>query len=291
MGVYRLLSKPSRRDTNHIAWLTGLAANTGSHRPIGRPILSEINDHTRFSLLRAWLNSCTTSHDCNKRQVVSKPTLPTRVLYVGDLEDPDYDSDLVRLVCAPNTRRQEYIALSHCWGNLSDEEKKAYCTTRYNIRRRLKGFSLSELPKTFRDAVEVTRELGMLYLWIDSLCIVQYGDDNQDWKRESKKMEAVFSGAYCTIAATAANDSNTGFLKRHSRTQHVYVLDSLGREFYISTDMDDFDNDVDNAKLNTRAWVMQEAVLSRRTIHFSANQTYWECGKGVYCENLTLLNR
>ena len=137
----------------------------------------------------------------------------------------------------------------------------------------------------------MTRELGVLYLWIDSLCIIQYGDNHEDWKRESGRMESVFSEAYCTIAATAAADSNSGFLERDIRTEHVYVQDTSGRQFYISTDIDDFNDHVNGALLNMRAWVMQERVLSRRTIHFSANQTYWECGDGVYCENLTILRR
>ncbi|RII24870.1 hypothetical protein CUC08_Gglean005685 [Alternaria sp. MG1] len=53
--------------------------------------------------------------------------------------------------------------------------------------------------------------------------------------------------------------------------------------------MDDFEKDVEQAGLNKRAWVMQERVLAKRTIHFSANQTYWECGEGVYCEDLTIM--
>ncbi|KAF7502363.1 hypothetical protein GJ744_005984 [Endocarpon pusillum] len=101
-------------------------------------------------------------------------------------------------------------------------------------------------------------------------------------------MESIFSAAYCRIAATAAVNLNTGFLKRDISTKYVYVQDASGK-FYISTDIDDFDNDVGKAQLDTRAWVMQEEVLARRTIHFSAAQTYWECGEGVYCENLTML--
>jgi hypothetical protein len=184
---------------------------------------------------------------------------------------------------------QKYIALSHRWGDLSFEEKIEFCTTQNNIERRLKGFSLSELPKTFQDAVKVTRLLGVPYLWIDSLCIIQYGDNGKDWDRESGCMEAVFSAAYCTIAATSAIDSNAGFLERDVTTKYIYVENSSGKQFYISSDVDDFDNDVVNSRLNKRAWVMQEAVLSRRTIHFSAKQTYFECGKGVHCENLTIL--
>jgi hypothetical protein len=103
-----------------------------------------------------------------------------RVIYVGVPKDSGYTSDFMRLVCALKTSRQEYVALSHYWGDLSIEQKKAYYTTQDNIGQRLKGFSLSELPKTFQDAVKVTRELGVLYLWIDSLCIIQYGDNGED---------------------------------------------------------------------------------------------------------------
>lgn len=100
-------------------------------------------------------------------------------------------------------------------------------------------------------------------------------------------MEGVFASAYCTIAATSAVDSNAGFLNRNVSSEFVYVQDTTGRRFYVCTDIDDFDNDVEKARLNRRAWVMQERILSRRTIHFSANRTYFECGKGVYCEDLT----
>ena len=146
-------------------------------------------------------------------------------------------------------------------------------------------FSLSELPKTFQDAVRVTRELGIEYLWIDSLCIIQWNAD--DWKREAGRMEDVFASAYCTIAATSAVDSNAGFLARNTSTEYVRVQDAAGNQVCICTHMDDFENDVEQAGLNKRAWVMQERVLAKRTIHFSANQTYWECGEGVHCENLT----
>jgi hypothetical protein len=73
-------------------------------------------------------------------------------------------------------------------------------------------------------------------------------------------MESVFSAAYCTIAATAAVNSNSGFLERDISPKYVYVQDALGKQFYISTDIDDFDNDVGKPQPNTRAWVRQEGV-------------------------------
>lgn len=215
--------------------------------------------------------------------------MPTRVLDVGDPQQSGYNADTVRLVGALETSRLEYVALSHCWGNLSAEEKEAFCTTTTNLSERRKGFQLSSLPNTFQDAVIVTRESGVRYLWIDSLCIIQYGDGGEDWKRESGRMEEVFSGAHFTIAATAATDSKSGFLKRDIDSEYVHVEDASSRQFYISNDLDSFDWDVDMAQLNTRAWVMQEQILSRRTVHFTSRQTYWECGEGIFCETLTRL--
>jgi hypothetical protein len=104
-------------------------------------------------------------------------------------------------------------------------------------------------------------------------------------------MEDVFASAYCTIAATSAVDSNAGFLARKTGTGYVRVQDAAGNQVCICAHMDDFEKDVERAGLNKRAWVMQERVLAKRTIHFSANQTYWECGRWVYCENLTIMKR
>jgi hypothetical protein len=104
-------------------------------------------------------------------------------------------------------------------------------------------------------------------------------------------MEDVFALAYCTIAATSAVDSNAGFLARNTSTEYVRFQDSAGYQVCICTHMDDFGKDVEEAELNNRAWVMQERVLAKRTIHFSANQTYLECGEGVHCENLTKMER
>jgi hypothetical protein len=193
----------------------------------------------------------------------------------------------------------EYIALSHCWGeHPPTKDSPQFCTTDNNIELRLKGFSFSELPKTFQEAVRVTRKLNIQYLWIDSLCIIQW--NQKDWEHEAKLMEGVFASAYCTIAATSADNSGAGFLQRNVSNECVLVHDASGRRFYICADtndsnnhvdIDDFDDHVEKALLNTRAWVMQERVLSRRTIHFSDKQIYWECGEGVYCETLTRLER
>jgi hypothetical protein len=207
------------------------------------------------------------------------------LIYVGHT-----DAEVLRLYVPQEKEGVKYTALSHRWGNDPPSEgDPRHCTTNGNIDARLSGFRLSELPKTFQDAVRVTQELGIEYLWIDSLCIIQW--NAEDWEREAGRMEDVFASAHCTIAATSAADSKAGFLARNTSTEYVRVQDAAGNQVYICAHMDDFEKDVEQAELNKRAWVMQERVLAKRTIHFSANQTYWECGEGVHCENLTKMKR
>jgi hypothetical protein len=66
-------------------------------------------------------------------------------------------------------------------------------------------------------------------------------------------MQDVYSGAYCTIAATLAVNSKAGFLDRSVCSDYIYIQDALGRQFYICTEVDNFDNDVENALLSKRA--------------------------------------
>lgn len=170
--------------------------------------------------------------------------------------------------------------LSHCWGKPSDEELKSFCTTPENYHDRLEGFSINDLPKTFQDAVRVTRILGKKYLWIDAICIIQ--GPGGDWKTEARKMEDAFACAFVTIAATSARGWQEGFLTPEMTGKAQGV--PRGK-----TCACDFDKVVDGGALGKRAWVLQERVLSRQTIHFTATHVFWECGLGVRCENFTKL--
>ncbi|KAF5682792.1 het-domain-containing protein [Fusarium denticulatum] len=194
---------------------------------------------------------------------------------------------MLSLVSSQTLKEAEYVALSHRWGETVPGEVPSYCTNSENIDRRENGFLIGDLPATFRDAIEVTRQLDLQYLWIDSLCIIQ--GDKKDWEQEAGRMKDVYASAYCTIAATSASDSNSGFLKRATNSEYICVQDNFGRRVCVCSHPADFDTDIEGAGLNSRAWVMQERFLSCRTIHFGARQMYWECGEEVYCEDMTRL--
>ena len=252
---------------------------------IGFPIVPVAPNPTYFKLLHAWLQQCDEDHgkECHG---LSFRTLPTRVIDVGPP-----NSKSLRLHSSLKDEQGDYVVLSHCWGNLSLEAKQRFCTYSHNFEARSKGFNIDILPESFRDAVEITRALGKQYLWIDSLCIKQDEDDKSDWETESRRMDTVFALAYCTIAASSATNSKEGFLKRNSSSECIPIKSDSGKLLYVCEDVDNFEKDVEDAPLNKRAWVLQERALSRRILHFTKNQTYWECGAGVCSATGTRMRR
>ncbi|RAK82870.1 HET-domain-containing protein [Aspergillus costaricaensis CBS 115574] len=228
----------------------------------------------RFDVLRRWLGVCDKQHSCMQG---SRQKVPKRVIFVGT----DHSDHLQLQESAHITQPFDYITLSHCWGKPTDEEMEKFRTTPRNYQKRLEGFSYHSLPKVFQDAITVTRELNKQYLWIDALCIIQ--GDQKDWEEEGARMDKVFASAYCTIASSSASGWNDGFL---NRTQDFCQPEEVNSDQKI---VDDFCKLVDEGQLHKRAWVLQERALSRRTIYFTAQQTYWECGRGVRCENFTTL--
>ncbi|RKL32586.1 hypothetical protein BFJ72_g10529 [Fusarium proliferatum] len=255
----------------------------------GLPKLFEPNTVPYYDLLMAWLQDCDFYHaECHPIDR-SSVQVPTRLIGIGLSDGRSskvYLREAVNAVC-PERGELRYIALSHPWGNGKNHDH--FCTTKNNLDGRLSaGIDIKDFPNTFRHAIEVTRALGVPYIWIDSLCIVQ-GPDG-DFDTEAKRMEAVFSSAYCVIAASCANGTSSGFLWERPQREVVRLDGYLAHDpVYVCEAIDDFQHDVIEGSLNKRGWVLQERALAPRTIYFTENQTYWECGQGVRCETLTRL--
>jgi hypothetical protein len=182
-----------------------------------------------------------------------------------------------------------YVALSHCWG-----KSKIPVTDTPNLPERKKGIQFQSLPKTFQDAIVVTRRLGYQYLWIDSLCIVQ--DSPSDWEREASLMGAYYGQAHLTLSATSADGDHVGFL--NPRTPGVSASveltlalpnSEIGR-ICIALEPPNavagaFYRNVEQSPINKRAWILQERALSRRILHFGKEQIFWECGSFALSED------
>jgi len=222
--------------------------------------------------------------------------LPSRVIYVGTQDRPQ-----LRLFIS-NGHRAHYVALSYCWGTTAD--KPPLTTVKANVTAFTKAIHASHLPLTIREAIDMTRNLSIEYIWVDSLCIIQ--DDESDWRRESKNMGQIFRNALCTIAATSATHCEEGlYLERQVDDENpttpftsgnfvrVPCISWNGRfnDVFIGTIPGsdsknlDFDHEINQSRWNRRGWVVQERILSRRIIHFAKNQLYWECQEALYAES------
>lgn len=79
----------------------------------------------------------------------------------------------------------QYIAPSHCWGGSISP-----ILTTGTLKQFQEFLPFDDLPANFRDAIIITRKLGIRYLWIDSLCILQNpnpGSEDHDSKRDWQK--------------------------------------------------------------------------------------------------------
>lgn len=244
---------------------------------IGLFHLPKEDSKIRFEILKRWLRDCDNNHATCKGP--NKSRRPTRLLDVGTEGRP-----YIRLYETQPKDTMEYLALSHPWGS-----PPHFCTYPTNIDEHKQQINFHSLPLTFQHAVTVTRSLGVRYLWIDSICIIQ-GPDG-DFIHEAKHMGDVFNQAYCVLAGTSATGQRDGFLKRRKQRRAILVKQKGRAPFYICRFMDDFGRDVLNSDLNRRGWVLQERVLARRTIYFASQQIYWECGQGVRCETLTKMKK
>jgi hypothetical protein len=134
------------------------------------------------------------------------------------------------------------------------------------------------LPKTFQDAVIVTRKLGYHYLWIDALCILQ--DDLQEWQKEAPKMASIYHNSTCTIAAHTAKSDREGFLA--VSFERISSIKLTSRPQFSSLYLGgSFKDQVNESFLTQRGWVFQERILSRRILHFTRHRVFFEDGSGV----------
>ncbi|KAK9774829.1 putative HET-domain-containing protein [Seiridium cardinale] len=235
-----------------------------------RPINTKIGSRENLVRSRSWLQECLDSHD-----KCLKPTLevmPQRIVQVS--VDPSSGRRVAR-ICM-NEDPAHYVALSYCWGG-----NQPYKTTRASIRERLVELDWDRLPKTLKDAIDVTTALGFQYIWIDCFCIIQ--DDEDDFAIQMAEVPSIYARAIITLTAARASTASEGFL-------HDISLDA-SRSLAVRLPLKCPDGRVGDAYLTSvvrvpdpidyRAWTMQETYLATRLLYFGTRQLRWQCAQSV----------
>ncbi|KAF7937140.1 uncharacterized protein EAE98_001454 [Botrytis deweyae] len=234
---------------------------------------------------KSWIANCETHRRCNLDDIGGLK-IPTRVIDVG------ISNVSVKLIETKNLSGS-FAALSYCWGDSTILEDIKLTHAKLSVYK--KRIPMDSLPKTLFDAVMITRELGIPYLWIDSLCIMQ--DSLKDWQIESSRMSDVYMSAFLVLAATEARDPNGGFfLENRTKSLKLPYLDADNCQYFlyarrIQTQFSVHDangrlesHGLHNSELRRRGWVLQEQVLAKRTLSFAKDEMLWDCRECSTCE-------
>lgn len=230
------------------------------------------SSYEHFVLAKTWLRRCLQKHPKCRERLNPMFWSPTRLIDVGE---PSLARCAKLCVVAELPQRPTYLTLSHCWGgaDIAKLTLESFPALKIDLDEQ-------HLPNTFKDALHITRSLGYQYLWIDSLCIFQ--DSKEDWAAESAVMGDIYRNSVLTIAALWGRNSRSGcFARRNPLCQLPCRLNNATRSFYVQADCTkDWASfgpkTKGTAPLHTRGWVMQEHILSPRTLYYGSSLG-WDC--------------
>ncbi|OAQ66220.1 HET domain-containing protein [Pochonia chlamydosporia 170] len=249
----------------------------------GTKLSGSTGDATSLKLASTWINTCRSQHaQCQP----PSEFVPTRLLQISET-----DNTTIQLVQNPTTC--SYAALSHRW----TPETQTSRLEKSNLAQRLAtGIPIKLFPQVMQDAILVSQTLGIKYIWIDSMCIIQ--DSKEDWLHEAATMASIYTNAELTVAASwCATPGQSLFSNRThiaiditSFNNEGVFLRRLNPHFtWQDVEHDWFKDDpYTDAEaewpLLSRGWVYQEQLLSRRMLHFTKDEIIWECNECTVCE-------
>lgn len=229
-----------------------------------------------FGTLKHWISQCEKHHEQCKAATNNR--LPDRVLEI-------MSSEPLRIRLVENcTRREKYACLSHRW---AEQTERKYLT-KQNLDLYKTEVPEDKLYPLVRDAIEATSRLGLRFIWIDCYCIIQ--NDIKDWEAEAAKMASIYENAFFTISATFAERGDSMFSTMAREYEAFQVTEISGEPVYIRRRLlhpcatDWMLEEKLRGPLLERAWVFQERLLSRRFIHFTPSEIFWECRESTWCE-------
>ncbi|KAI0769840.1 heterokaryon incompatibility protein-domain-containing protein [Fomes fomentarius] len=226
-----------------------------------RGVLDRLDSPEAYAFALQRIRDCQTNHP--RCPPPSRATLPTRVI---DCADPLHP----RLFITHGAPPDYYVALSYVWG-----EDQPHRTTTARLPSYVEQIDTEYIPKTIRDAVKVTHTLGLRYLWVDAFCIIQ--DSPEDKATEIACIRAIFRHAYVTIVAANANKVSDGFLSRLLLYNTPSTLPFRCPDGAVGTMRVQGGEPAPREPVNTRAWCMEERVLSTRALWYCIHTLQFEC--------------
>ena len=234
-----------------------------------------------LSIGRIWLDHCEQNHgsSCSKQGWTFRLGKPDffRLIDVEDLS--------IIEVTNSSVWSYRYLTLSYVKGNIQMFELLQSNKHKLMRSHGLLKFFRRDLPKTLRDAINVTRGLEERYLWIDSLCIEQ--DNDLDKRKQIDMMDRIFGNSVLTIVAADAENADVGLGGVERGSRHIrQISEEIQPDVRVMLPLP-APLGLDSSACGQRAWTFQERLFSRRIVYFSGDQIYWWCHKCSASEDMT----
>ncbi|KAJ2903206.1 uncharacterized protein MKZ38_010242 [Zalerion maritima] len=244
-----------------------------------RPFVQDPSGEETLTFLKERLQNCLENHEeCCERPEGLRP--PPRLLEIPD----DLENQPIQLKVIDEGDAEEdisYVALSYRWGG-----EQPMKTTSENLEERVEsGLPLSSLPRTFQDAITLTSNLGLKYLWIDSMCMVS--DNIPDIEKHYANISHIYQGATMVLSASRAANVSDGFLKpRTAPTWHksvfrfpFHALDGTIGSVLAIGNLERTSGVLATPEepVASRAWCLQEYLLSQRFLSVGQRTTMFKC--------------
>jgi hypothetical protein len=182
-----------------------------------------------------------------------------------------------------------YFALSYVWG-----ESQQLTLTKQNLEELEREGSLfareADLSRTIAEAIQLCRQVGHQYLWVDALCIVQ--DGGQEKHGQIAMMDAIYSRALATIVAAAGTDADAGLpplARDRLGSGRPFHIETIGGDQFVAAPSPQATGlRVGDSTWASRGWTLQEEALSSRNVYFTGDHVIFRCGGGVWSEDMGL---
>lgn len=238
---------------------------------------------------QSWYNTCLREHGPKCEEPSWMAAQP------WSFATPEWLIDAREWCLVPyNSKTSRYFTLSYTWGNANCLRTTAALLGLLQQPGSLRTNHLSRLPRTIRDAIEITEYLGETYLWVDSLCIVQ--DDAASLHNNLNNMHDIYARSALCLVAFAGLDANHG-LKGLEGVSAPRAVDQLALPIadgetisWYNAPRARWDSFGESPKhigrtYNERGWTFQEFVFAKRRLIFTDGPVRWICACTIWGED------
>ena len=232
-----------------------------------------VNAMVDLSLAASWHKICMSRHE---NSADGHGCCPNTQEFLPDFRVID-----VQQRCVVRTSGNvDYAALSYVWGNAKrlvlSKDNEAWLTTPGALAQ-----TKENVPKTFRDALEVAAALGIANLWVDALCIDQSNSGQVESHMDA--MDRIYGSAVLTIVAIAENADLglPGISLPRGPSQAVFEYNGTR---YLSS-KPTYGAAIVDCPWEKRAWCLQEKLFSARLLVFTDAQAFYHCGAATWFED------